>query len=95
MQTFNLSSIPYGSRPCMVCSVIGVEGRKFESVNLIPFSVFSVFPYAVFVTRASGPYSAEECWPHTFDLPCTGEGSPPHRAAGHRACNCCRQVRNA
>jgi hypothetical protein len=56
----NLSSIPYGSRPCIPCSVIGVKGRTFENVNLAPFSVIFCAPHAVFMTRVSGPQSAEE-----------------------------------
>lgn len=69
VQTSNLSSIPYGSRPCVVCSVIVVKGRKFETVNLVPLNVVYCAPHALFVSRVSGPQTAEECWPHACNLP--------------------------
>ena len=45
---------------------MGVKGRKFETVNLVAFSVVCDVPHAVFVTLVSGPQTAEERWPHTL-----------------------------
>jgi hypothetical protein len=89
-----MSSIPRGTRPCIVFNVIALNSRKFDTVNLISFIVVFGTPHEMFVTHFSGPHTAEKLWPNACNLPCSGEGSPL-RAAGHRTCNCHCWLRNA
>jgi len=47
----------------MVCSVLGVKGKKYETVILVPFSVVFCVPHAMFVTRAVDPKQLKNVGP--------------------------------